>query len=145
MLTYNKAVIAASFSAVVMVKSCSLLSVILVALFCSRVKEKSLKLGISKIWIGLIVTIGIILFNYYKANEGGNDQPIALISSGLLFVSLLGDGILPDLQAQIKSQHKPGVIDMYYNINKYTALIAFIYMVVTLQIKYVFEFIINNS
>jgi len=99
MLTYNKAVIAASFSAVVMVKSCSLLSVILVALFCSRVKEKSLKLGISKIWIGLIVTIGIILFNYYKANEGGNDQPIALISSGLLFVSLLGDGILPDLQA----------------------------------------------
>lgn len=99
MLTYNKAVIAASFSAVVMVKSCSLLSVIMVALFCSRVKKQSLKLGISKIWIGLIVTIGIILFNYYKINEGGNDKPIALISSGLLFVSLLGDGILPDLQA----------------------------------------------
>ncbi len=66
MWTYNKAVITASFPAVVMVKSCSLLSVILVGIFCSRVKDKELKLGKSKIWIGCVVTLGIILFNYFK-------------------------------------------------------------------------------
>jgi hypothetical protein len=66
MWTYNKAVITASFPAVVMVKSCSLLSVILVGIFCSRVKDKELKLGKSKIWIGIVVTIGIILFNIFK-------------------------------------------------------------------------------
>lgn len=66
MWTYNKAVIEASFPAVVMVKSCSLLSVILVGIFCSRVRDKDLKLGNSKIWIGFTVTIGIILFNFFK-------------------------------------------------------------------------------
>lgn len=43
--TYNEAVVYASFPSVVMVKSCSLLSVILVAVFCSKVKDKKLKLG----------------------------------------------------------------------------------------------------
>lgn len=66
MWTYNKAVQVASFPAVVMVKSCSLLSVIMVALFCSRVKDKTLKLGKSKLWIGMVVTLGIFLFNYFK-------------------------------------------------------------------------------
>ena len=104
MFTYNKAVTIASFPAVVMVKSCSLLSVILVAIFCSGVKENSLKLGRNKIWIGLIVTVGIFLFNYFKQVEkDSNDRPIELVASLLLIASLLGDGILPDYQAQIKS------------------------------------------
>jgi len=64
--TYNTAVIYASFPAVVMVKSCGLLSVIIVGIFCSRVKDKELKLGKNKIWIGIIVTVGIILFNFFK-------------------------------------------------------------------------------
>ena len=66
MLTYNKAIQAASFPAVVMVKSCSMLSVILVALFCSRVKDKDLKLPMNKLWVGLIVSVGIFMFNYFK-------------------------------------------------------------------------------
>ncbi len=45
MITYNEAVVEASFPAVVMVKSCSVLSVILVAVCCSRVKDKKLWLG----------------------------------------------------------------------------------------------------
>lgn len=99
MWTYNKAVIEASFPAVVMVKSCSLLSVILVGIFCSRVRDKDLKLGKSKIWIGVMVTFGIILFNFFKVQEGTSDKPITLFSCFLLLVSLMGDGFLPDLQA----------------------------------------------
>jgi hypothetical protein len=106
------------------------------------VKDKSLKLGKNKIWIGLIVTVGIFMFNYFKVEETGNDRPISLVSIALLIVSLLGDGLLPDLQAEIKSTCKPGVLDMYYHINKYTCLMAFIYSVVTWQLPYITNFIL---
>ena len=66
MWTYNQAVLSSSFAAAIMVKSCSLLSVILVGVFCSRVKDTSLKLGLNKIWIGLMASLGIVLFNYFK-------------------------------------------------------------------------------
>ena len=99
MLTYNKAIQAASFPAVVMVKSCSMLSVILVGVFCSRVKDKSLKLPLSKLWVGVVVSLGIFFFNYFKNTEEGSNKPISYWSSGLLLISLLGDGLLPDLQA----------------------------------------------
>ena len=114
MWTYNKAIQAASFPAVVMVKSCSMLSVILVALFCSRVKEKSLKLPMNKLWIGIVVSIGIFLFNFFKQSDNGNNKAISYLSSFLLLISLIGDGLLPDFQAEIKDLYKPGVIDLYY-------------------------------
>lgn len=63
------------------------------------------------------------------------------MSSCFLLVSLLGDGLLPDLQAEIKSTYKPGVIDMYYHINKFTCLIALGYSLVTWQIGYIVGFI----
>ena len=66
MWTYNKAIQAASFPAVVMVKSCSMLSVIVVALFCSRVKDKALRLPMNKLYVGLVVSAGIFFFNYFK-------------------------------------------------------------------------------
>ena len=83
-----------------MVKSCSLLSVIIVGVFCSRVKDKTVKLKSNKIIIGIVACIGIFVFNYFKKTEGGSvDKPITLISSLLLLASLIGDGFLPDLQA----------------------------------------------
>lgn len=145
MYTYNQAVRYASFPAVVMVKSCSLLSVILVGVFCSRVKDKSLKLGKSKMWIGLIVTIGIILFNYFKITEqNSNDHAISLYSGLLLAISLIGDGFFPDLQAQIKAESKPTAIDMYVAINRSTFLIALIISLVTFRIDYIFTFIVDH-
>jgi hypothetical protein len=100
MYTYNQAVVEASFPAVVMVKSCSLLSVILVGVFCSRVKDKALKLKNNKIFIGLFACIGIFVFNYFKQTEIDSiNKPITLISSIFLLASLIGDGFLPDLQA----------------------------------------------
>lgn len=66
LFTFNQAVIRASFPAVVMAKSCSLLSVILVGVFCSRVKDSKLKLTQKKLIIGLVATVGIIFFNMSK-------------------------------------------------------------------------------
>ncbi|MDD2840653.1 MAG: hypothetical protein PHY80_06110, partial [Rickettsiales bacterium] len=75
-------------------------SVILVGVFCSRVKDKKLKLKNSKIIIGLLACVGIFVFNFFKSTEASSvDRPITLISSLLLVASLIGDGFLPDLQA----------------------------------------------
>ena len=94
-----------------MVKSCSLLSVIMVGVFCSRVKDSKLKLGKNKILIGLCACVGILVFNFFKQTEHDSvDRPITLISSMLLIASLIGDGFLPDLQAEIKSEYKPSTM-----------------------------------
>jgi hypothetical protein len=69
MFTYNEAVIYASFPAVVMAKSCSLLSVIIVGVFFSRVKDSKLKLTHKKLFIGVVATIGIVMFNFFKSKE----------------------------------------------------------------------------
>lgn len=51
-----------------MFKSCNILSVILVGVLCSRVKDKKLKLGLKKIVIGVLVTLGIVMFKVADPN-----------------------------------------------------------------------------
>lgn len=64
-ITYTWAVAKTSFPVVMAFKSCNLLSVLLVAILCTRVKEKSLKLGGNKIVVGLAVSLGVFLFSYF--------------------------------------------------------------------------------
>ena len=45
-----------------MFKSCNIISVIIIGVFCSRVKDKLQKLGKKKIIIAVIITIAIIMF-----------------------------------------------------------------------------------
>jgi hypothetical protein len=56
-----------------MFKSCNILSVILVGVLCSRVKDKKLQLGTKKIIVGILVTAGIILFKYYDPESSKKD------------------------------------------------------------------------
>lgn len=66
------AVVQASFPAIVMAKSCSLLSVIIVGVFCSGVKDSKLKLTHRKLLIGCLATVGIVFFNFFKKKEAEN-------------------------------------------------------------------------
>ncbi len=73
-LTYTYAIYLTNFPVVMMFKSCNLISVILVGVLCSRVKDKKLKLATKKIVVGIIITIGIIMFKVFdpassKKNE----------------------------------------------------------------------------
>ena len=81
-----------------MVKSCSILSVIIVGVFCSRVKDKQNKLGANKLVVGALVTIGILLFNIF-AEAKGTEKTTSIFGIILLLVSLIADGFLPDFQA----------------------------------------------
>jgi len=64
-ITYTWAVAKTSFPVVMAFKSCNLLSVLLVAILCTRVKEKSLNLGGNKIIVGFIVSVGVFLFSFF--------------------------------------------------------------------------------
>ena len=81
-----------------MFKSCNVLSVIFVGIFCSRVKDKKQKLGSKKLISGFIIASGIIIFNLCGTTEHKEQatQPWGVF---LLMVSLACDGFLPDFQA----------------------------------------------
>lgn len=107
-ITYTYAIYWSNYPVVMMVKSCNILSVILVSVLCSRVKDQKLKLGSKKILVGVLVTLGIVVFKYYD-QEGAVDgeKKTEVLGIVLLIISLLADGFLPDFQAEIKSVHKP--------------------------------------
>jgi hypothetical protein len=69
-LTYTYAIYLTNFPVVMMFKSCNILSVILVGVLCSRVKDKKLKLGLKKIVVGVLVTLGIIIFKVFDPSVG---------------------------------------------------------------------------
>lgn len=127
-LTYVYAIYLTNFPVVMMFKSCNILSVILVGVMCSRVKDKKLKLGTKKIVVGVLVTLGIILFKLTDPNsfkEDGNKTE--LLGIVLLIASLLADGFLPDFQAEIKSVYKPQPMEMMTDINKWVTIISVLY------------------
>jgi len=57
-----------------MIKSCNILSVVLVGVLFSRVKDKQLKLGKKKIVVAILVTIGIILFKIFDPQMRNDKQ-----------------------------------------------------------------------
>ena len=58
-----------SYPLIIMSKSCSRSSVILVGLFCSRAGSKELKLSPQKIIVALIVAVGIIMFRAFDPSS----------------------------------------------------------------------------
>lgn len=53
-----------SFTVVIMLESCSILPVVFIGVFCSRIKDPNLKLGYKKIIVSFIVAIGILIFQF---------------------------------------------------------------------------------
>ena len=63
-LSFTAAIYITSFPIVMMIKSCNILSVLIVGVFCSRVKDSNQKIGAKKLITGVIITIGILLYNF---------------------------------------------------------------------------------
>ena len=104
--TYILAIYITSFPIVMMVKSCNIISVVFVGIFCSRVRDKGLQLGVNKIIVAVFITVGILMYNFggdVKHQEKATD----VLGVILLVISLVADGFLPDFQAVIKSEYKP--------------------------------------
>lgn len=104
--TYALAIYITNFPIVMMVKSCNIVSVVLVGVFCSRVRDKNLQLGPKKIIVAALISVGILLFNFggNQSHQQKATDPLGII---LLIISLVADGFLPDFQAVIKSEYSP--------------------------------------
>lgn len=63
-----------NYPIVVTVKSCNLLSVVIVGTLCSRVSDAKLKLSTQKIFIGIIATFGIVIFKYFDPQQATDDS-----------------------------------------------------------------------
>ena len=91
-----------SFPIVMLIKSCNIVSVVVVGVFCSRVRDKSLALGPKKILVASLISLGIILYNF-GGDTRHQEKATDVLGLTLLFISLIADGFLPDFQAVIKT------------------------------------------
>ena len=144
-VTYTFAVAKTSFPIIMAVKACSLLSVLLVAIMCTKVKEKNLNLGPKKIITGLVATFGVFLFSYFNPEKNEKSQSSQLIGIVLMFVSLIADGLLPDFQAVIKSEYKPQPTEMMQEINKWVGLFCLAWTIATFEVGGIVTFFLEHQ
>ena len=142
-LTYNIAIVETNYPIVIMVKSCSILSVIMVGVFCSRVRDQHNKLGKSKLVVGALVTTGILLFNIF-APSNPQENKTTVFGAILLVVSLVADGFLPDFQAEIKTVYKPKPIDLMSQINKWVFIYCVLFSVVRMELPSIIFFMLDH-
>ena len=95
-----------SFPIVMMIKSCSIIPVVFVGFFCSKVKDNALKLGGDKVVVALFISIGILIYNF-GGDSSTTNKATSIVGIILLLISVLADGFLPDIQAVIKSEFNP--------------------------------------
>lgn len=126
----TRAIYVTNYPLVTLFKSCNLLSVLAVGLLCSRVKEKSQKLGKKNLIAGFIITIGVLLY-HFGANKSHKSFSGNMEGVLLLVFSLLCDGFLPDFQAEIKTKYKPTAMEMFQQINKWKTILSLLYAVCT--------------
>ena len=62
--TYMLAIYLTNFPIVMLVKSCNIVSVVLVGVFCPRDRDKSLSLGPKKIVVAALISVGILFYNF---------------------------------------------------------------------------------
>jgi solute carrier family 35 (UDP-galactose transporter), member B1 len=137
--TYILAIYITNFPIVMMVKSCNIISVVFVGVFCSRVKDKNLNLGPKKIIVAIFITLGILLYNF-GGDTKHQSKATDILGVILLVISLIADGFLPDFQAVIKSEYKPRPIEMFEHINKWVTILSLSYALVTGQLHSTYEF-----
>ena len=91
-----------SFPVVVMFESCSIVPVVVIGVFCSRVRDQQLKLGPKKLIVTSIIVIGILLFQFFDPETWEREGKQQFLGFVFLLFHFIAEGFLPDLQAEIK-------------------------------------------
>lgn len=145
-LSMTRAIYETSYPLVTLFKSCNLLSVLVIGIFFSRVKEKSQKLEKKQIVVGLVVTLGVLMY-YLGPISQATDQELvrSYFGVGLLLFSLVCDGLVPDFQAEIKTKYKPTPMEMFQHMNKWKTILSLAYSLVTLEIRHIVTFFMDHD
>ena len=143
-LTYSYAIQLTNYPVVQMFKSCNLISVLLVGILCSQVRDKKLKLGTKKLVVGILITISIIIFKSYDPENKETEAKAEIGGILLLIVSFMADGFLPDFQAEIKSVEKPQPMEMLVEVNKWATIVSLVYSCLLLEIGTICMFMVTR-
>lgn len=73
-IAYTYAIHLTNYPVVMMIRSCNILSVALVGVLFTGVKDTALKLGSNRIVVSILVTIGMIIFKVYDPNQSGEEH-----------------------------------------------------------------------
>jgi solute carrier family 35 (UDP-galactose transporter), member B1 len=128
-----------------MIRSCNILSVVMVGVLFSGVKDLTLKLGKRKIVVALIATSGMIIFKVFDPNSANTAYTAETIGIVLILTSLMTDGFLPDFQAVIKSVYKPHPTVMMQHVNKWAMIFALCFSVCTGNLIPMMQFIFAHQ
>ena len=125
MITTNSALLYISYPVQVIGRNIRFLFVVLVGAFFSRVKKdhKHLKLGKHKIFIAIIITIGVLLFNFAKDRKDRgdkHDKSKEWLGYLLLGISVVVDALFNDSQAYSKATFKPSANQLFTSTNLYS-------------------------
>ena len=143
-LCYSYAIKFTNFPVVMMIRSCSLLSVVIVGVLFTGVSDTSLRLGGRKIVVAGAVTVGMIIFKVFDPNQKEDDHKTELIGVILMVFSLLGEGLLPDFQAVIKQNYKPAPNVLLVFVNKWTTILTVGYSLVMGHFFHIVTFIYHH-
>jgi UDP-galactose transporter B1 len=144
-ISYSYAIKFTNFPVVMMIRSCNILSVVLVGVLFSGVKDTTLKLGRRKIVIAALATSGMIIFKVFDPNTSNSTHETEIIGISLMIASLLADGFLPDFQAVIKSVYKPHAIVMLESVNKWAAILCLTFSIATGHLIPMMTFILSHQ
>lgn len=131
--SFNASLLYLDFPLVMMVKSCNLLAVIVVAVFFSGVEDAEARLGKHKLVIAAVIALGVAVFYLEGDVVGAAAAEGIKYGFMMLGVSLLADGFLPDYQAQIKTRYHPKPTEMYENISRWVFLLSTALLILTQQ------------
>ena len=73
-----------------MIRSCSLLSVVIVGVLFTGVHDTKLKLGHRKMVVALLATFGMIIFKVFDPNQAKDEHQTRLLGIGLMIISMMG-------------------------------------------------------
>jgi len=73
-IAYSYAIYFTNFPLVMMIRSCGILSVVMVGVLFTGVEDTTLKLGRRKILIAMIATAGIIIFKVFDLNKSDSHK-----------------------------------------------------------------------
>jgi UAA transporter family len=128
-----------------MIRSCGVLSVVLVGVLFSGVKDISLKLGKKKILVAIMATIGMAIFRIFDPNASSITSKSSLLGLGFMILSLIADGFLPDFQAVIKSEFKPEPTIMMAYVNKWATFVAFLFALISGDLLPMLQFLLSHN
>jgi len=134
----NQALIYLSYPIQSIMKSSKILSILIVALVL-RIKGQHTK---SQYFCGLIITTGIVLFNFTTEKGGKHeDQGTSLVGIIAVTISLFFDGLLGVFQDKAMRKFKPDSWDLMESVNKWSLILSLFYALVNNQMMEFIEYV----